>query len=137
MQRLKLALNLGTAVLPQMAVAAFLSGGGYDHHLRRLRREYAQRVSQMRQAVVQYFPEGTRVSSPRGGYVLWVQLPEQIDSLELYGPALKAGISIAPGYMFSASSKYRNYIRLNAAFWSFSALRALEKLAQLAHEAAR
>jgi DNA-binding transcriptional MocR family regulator len=135
-RKYKLALNLGTAVLPQMAVAAFLSGGGYDHHLRRLRREYAQRMSLMGQAVLQHFPEGTRVTSPRGGFVLWVQLPDKVDSLELYGPALKAGISIAPGYMFSATPKYRNYIRLNAAFWSYSSLLALEKLALLVKEAA-
>jgi DNA-binding transcriptional MocR family regulator len=128
-RRLKLALNLGTAVLPQMAVAAFLSGGGYEHHLRRLRREYAQRMSLMGQAILEHFPAGTRVSSPRGGYVLWVQLPNNLDSLKLYGPALEAGISIAPGYMFSVTPKYRSYIRLNAAFWSYPALRALERLA--------
>ena len=130
-RRAKMALNTGTAILPQMAVAAFLSGGGYDHHLRRLRREYAQRVALMAQSVLKHFPEGTRVTSPRGGYILWVQLPETVDSLALYGPALASGIGIAPGYMFSATSKYRNYIRLNAAYWSYSALGALERLAAL------
>jgi DNA-binding transcriptional MocR family regulator len=130
-RRMKLALNLGTAVLPQMAVADYLSGGGYDHHLRRLRRAYAQRVDQMSQAVLNHFPAGTRVTRPKGGFVLWVQLPGGIDSIDLYLPALQEGISIAPGYMFSAVPKYRDYIRLNAAFWSYGALRALEKLAQI------
>ena len=109
----------------------FLSGGGYDHHLRRLRREYAQQVPLMAQAVLKHFPEGTRVTSPRGGYVLWVQLPEGVDSLALYTQAMAQGIGIAPGYMFSATPKYRNFIRLNAAFWSYSALGALERLAGL------
>jgi DNA-binding transcriptional MocR family regulator len=135
-RRKKMAVNLGTAPLPQMAVAAFMASGGYDLHLRRLRREYEVRMRLMAQAVIKYFPQGTRVSSPRGGYVLWIQLPEGVDSLDLYGPAMKMGISIAPGYMFSSTSKYRSYIRLNAAFWSYQALGALERLAGLVQEAA-
>jgi DNA-binding transcriptional MocR family regulator len=134
-RRMKMALNLGSAPLPQMAVAAFLTSGGYDQHLRRLRREYARRMSLMGQAIIKHFPEGTRVTCPRGGYVLWVQLPEQVDSLELYTPALENGINIAPGPMFSASpAKYRNYLRLNTAIWSYSALVALEKLAGLVRQ---
>ena len=134
-RRKKMALNLGTAPLPQMTVAAFMTSGGYDLHLRRLRREYEVRMRLMAQAVLKYFPEGTRVTSPRGGYVLWVQLPEGVDSLALYDPALRLGISIAPGYMFSATPKYSSYIRLNAAFWSYSALGAIERLAGLVKEA--
>ncbi len=130
-RRRKMALNLGTAPLPQMAVAAYMTSGGYDLFLRRLRREYENRMALMGQAVLKHFPEGTRVTSPRGGYVLWVQLPEGVDSLKLYEPALAQGISIAPGYMFSVTPKYRNYIRLNAAFWSYRALGALENLARL------
>ncbi|MDD5371660.1 MAG: PLP-dependent aminotransferase family protein [Anaerolineaceae bacterium] len=136
-RKMKMALNLGTAILPQMAVAAFLSSGGYDHHLRTLRREYAQRVAQMSQFILNHFPEGTHVTCPRGGFVLWVQLPEGVDSLALYRPALDAGISIAPGYMFSTTQKYRGYVRLNAAFWSYNTLGAVERLAQLVKEAAR
>jgi DNA-binding transcriptional MocR family regulator len=131
-RRMKVALNLGTITLPQLAVAAFLSGGGYDRHLRRLRREYAQRVSLMGQAVTHHFPEGTRVSSPRGGFILWVQMPDAVDSLVLYEKALEQDVSIAPGYMFSTTDKYRSHLRLNAAFWSYSALGAVERLGRLA-----
>jgi DNA-binding transcriptional MocR family regulator len=134
-RRMKMALNLGTAILPQMTIASFLSSGGYDHYLRRLRREYAQRVGQMSQFVHNHFPEGTRVTCPRGGFVLWVQLPGAVDSLAIYQPALEAGISIAPGYMFSTTQKYRGYIRLNAAYWSYKILGALERLAQIVKDA--
>ena len=37
------------------------------------------------------------MSRPTGGYVLWVELPKQIDSTALYHRALKEGISISPG----------------------------------------
>ncbi len=135
--RIKMALNLGTAFFTQMATARFLESGGYDHHLRRIRRAYAEKVSLMSNAVLQHFPAGTHLTSPRGGFVLWVQLPENVDSLVLYRQALQAGITIAPGYIFSATNKYRNYIRLNAGYWSYQALSALERLGGLVHNLAK
>ena len=66
-----------------------------------------------------------------GGFVLWVQLPEYADSLRLYRQALQAGITLAPGYMFSATDQYRNFIRLNAAFWSPDAERAIQRLGEM------
>jgi DNA-binding transcriptional MocR family regulator len=129
--RQKMATSLGTAILPQLAIAEFLESGSYDHHLRTIRRAYAQKVSQMAHAVVRAFPDGTLVTNPQGGFVLWVQLPGNVDSLELYRRAVQAGITLAPGYLFSATPRYRNYIRLTAAYWSFSAERALVRLGQL------
>jgi DNA-binding transcriptional MocR family regulator len=135
-ERWKMATSISTAQLPQLAIAEFLDSGGYDHHLRKIRRVYAQKVAQMAHAVNRYFPEGTRVTSPEGGFVVWVQMPEKVDSLVLYQKALKAGISIVPGYLFSATPKYPNYIRLNAAYMSFSAERAIQRLGELTAELA-
>ena len=130
-EQLKMATNIATAILPQLAIARFLESGGYDRHLRTIRRAYAQKVSQMVQAVLRYFPEGTRVSSPAGGFVVWVQLPGEVDSLVLYQRALAAGITLAPGHIFSATAKYRSFIRLNAAYMNFAGERALARLGEL------
>jgi DNA-binding transcriptional MocR family regulator len=131
---LKVTLSVDTGTFAQQVVAGFLASGGYDHHLRRTRREYARNVSLMAQAVMRFFPPGTRVTRPTGGFVLWVQLPESIDSLELYRQALKVGITLAPGYVFSATNQYRNFIRLNAAVWSYQVERAIETLGGLIAE---
>jgi DNA-binding transcriptional MocR family regulator len=86
----------------------------------------------MAQAVARYFPEGTKVTRPQGGYVLWVEMPSYVDSAELYRMALHAGVTIAPGPIFSARQKYRNFVRLNAAFWSERVKDAIENLGRLA-----
>jgi DNA-binding transcriptional MocR family regulator len=132
MERLKIAINLGTPILPQLAIADYLENGGYDHLLRKIRRAYAQKMAYMANAVMRYFPSGTRVTSPEGGFVLWVQMSENIDSLVLYQMALQSGISLAPGYIFSATSRYSNFIRLNTAYMSFSNERAIKRLGELA-----
>lgn len=132
--QLKSLFNIATATPTQLAVAEFLTNGGYDHHLRTLRRAYARQVSQLRDAVGKHFPLGTRVSRPDGGFVIWVELPEEIDTLKLYEAALKEGISIAPGQIFTLGDKYGNCLRLNAAIWSEKVEQALETLGGLAEK---
>ena len=134
---LKYTTNVATATLPQVAIAKFLESGGYDHHLRSIRRLYAGFITQLSQAVEHYFPEGTRVTRPNGGIVLWVQLPDYADSLELYKQALQVGITLAPGYIFSATHQYKNFIRLNAAWWSYETDRAMKRLGELVAEQER
>jgi len=131
-EQLKALLNIATASPTQLAIAEFLTNGGYDHHLRKLRRVYARQTAQVRDAIGRYFPPGTRVSRPEGGYILWVELPEGYDGFRLYELALQEGISIAPGRIFTLGDKYGNCLRLNAAIWSERTEQALETLGGLA-----
>jgi DNA-binding transcriptional MocR family regulator len=133
-ERLKIACNLATAMPTQLALASYLSTGGYDHHLRRSRRTYAQQTALMAQVIGERFPGGTRVTRPGGGFVLWVELPAGIDSVALYRKALPAGITLAPGPLFSAARQYQNFMRLNASHWSPEIERGLETLGRLAAE---
>jgi DNA-binding transcriptional MocR family regulator len=123
--------SLATATLPQLAIAEFIASGGYTHHLRKIRHRYALNVSALLRAVERHFPEGIRVSRPTGGFVVWIQLPEAMDALDLYAKALQHNIAIAPGHIFSSSDHYRNFIRLNAANWSDTAAAAVETLGGL------
>jgi DNA-binding transcriptional MocR family regulator len=109
----KLALTLCGPALPQAALADFLSSGGYDSHLRRIRRTFEDNVDQMIRTIDGAFPKGVRVTRPAGGFVLWLQLPKHISSRELLDAALKKSICFAPGDVFSASSRYANCLRLS------------------------
>jgi DNA-binding transcriptional MocR family regulator len=129
---LKTVSTLATATLPQMAIADFLANGGYAHHLRRIQRVYQDQVNLMTEAVTRYFPDETKVTRPAGGQVLWIELPAKVDSLELFERALSERISIAPGPIFSAKQKFRNFIRLNCGIpWSPTIERALKILGRL------
>jgi DNA-binding transcriptional MocR family regulator len=131
-ERLKFLANVANASLPQMVVAEFLESGGYDRHVKRLRTTLATQVERVRQAVAKYFPEGTRISRPAGGYMLWVELPPRVDALSLYHAALKKNISILPGAVFSASNRFKNHIRINCGHtWSETYDRALLTLGRL------
>jgi DNA-binding transcriptional MocR family regulator len=131
MMRLKMATNVATATVLQHAIADFLSTGGYDSHQRRIRRAYAQQMSWMLAGVARHFPPGTRVTQPQGGFVLWVELPGEVDTIALYHRAVSRGITFAPGPLFSARQKYRNCLRLNYAWWSDEVEGALHTLGKL------
>ena len=107
--------NVSATAMPQYLVGEFMSSGRYTRHLRSLRQQLSRRVQQVQHWLGRYFPDKTRWSTPRGGYVLWVQLPRGLDSWQLYQAALAAGIGIVPGPMFSASDKFGDYIRINCA----------------------
>jgi len=131
-ERLKHALSVGAPSMPQLAIAEFLATGGYDVYLRRARKAYAQNTSRMADAVARYFPAGTRVTRPVGGFVLWIEMPSCIDSVRLYGDALKQNVSIAPGLLFSAQATCRNFIRLSTARWDEEMEAAIARLGRVA-----
>jgi DNA-binding transcriptional MocR family regulator len=109
----KLTLSIATSIPAQLALARYLERGSYERHLRGLRTTLEAQRDEYTQAIAQYFPAGTRVSRPGGGYFLWVELPVGIDALELHRRAMASGISLAPGPMFSASRQFGNFLRVN------------------------
>ena len=130
--KLKSLTSVATATPTQWAVAQFLETGGYQRHLRTLRQRLADQVGAMAETVARSFPEGTRVSRPAGGFVLWVELPGDADTTALYDRALAEDIVFSPGEIFSASGQYRNALRLNAGVWDADIARAVERLGMLA-----
>ncbi|NMG01185.1 PLP-dependent aminotransferase family protein [Aromatoleum toluolicum] len=112
-QRLKLATSLATTVPVQIALADYLKHGGYENHLRQLRRKLAEQEVALIAAIERHFPPGTRLARPQGGYFVWLELPRQVDTLLLHQQALAHGISIAPGPIFSAKREFGHWLRLN------------------------
>jgi DNA-binding transcriptional MocR family regulator len=112
-QRLKLMSTLGTAIPSQMALSDYLQRGGHKRHMRQLRQALAAQQALALRLIAEHFPQGTRVTQPQGGYFLWVELPPQVDALELHRLALAQRISLAPGHLFSADRRFSHCVRLN------------------------
>jgi DNA-binding transcriptional MocR family regulator len=131
-RRLKFTNTMGTPAILQKTLAEFLRDGGYDHHLRSLRRAYQQQLHLFAQTMQRQFPEGTRYSRPQGGNVIWVEFPAGVDTLKLYHAALKHRINTAPGALFSVKDRYHNCLRMSCGLpWSDEVEAALGQLAEL------
>ena len=137
-KRLKYASTISSSSPAQYAIASYLEGSGYERHLRRLRGAVERGIAHATDAVCRYFPEGTRVTRPQGGFVLWVELPERVDAVQLFHEALRAHITIAPGPIFSASGSFTHFIRLNCGHpWSDRMEQALEQIGQIVYRMLR
>lgn len=112
-ERLKLTTTLSAPVPAQVALTKYLQKGGYDKHLRGLRHTLLVNQIKFTEAIKRYFPDGTCLTVPQGGYFLWVKLPDGVNALEVHRIALANGVSIAPGPIFSAQRRFTDYIRLN------------------------
>lgn len=111
--RRKVTLTSSSPTLPAMVVAEFLANGGCDRYLRRVRRQLEDQVLRFSAAITDGFPEGTRLSRPTGGCLLWVELPDGVDARQLHDRAARQGISIIPGDVFSPTGRYTHFTRIN------------------------
>ena len=111
--RLKRAFSCSSGLLQQLTLADFLASGDYARYLKALRPILKQNAERMSALVAEHFPAATRTSRPVGASVLWLELPAGVDSIQLFDDAIAAGISIAPGQIFSPANRYRNCLRLS------------------------
>jgi DNA-binding transcriptional MocR family regulator len=124
--------NVSTNTLAQSAIALFLENGRYELHLRHLRRALHTQSLRYIEAISRYFPEDTRLTRPQGGFALWLELDRSADSYVLHKKALKQGIGIAPGQIFSSQGKFRNCFRLSFGLpWSGKVEQGIRTLAEL------
>ena len=127
--RLKRAFSCSSGLLQQLTLAEFMASGDYVRHLKALRPELKRNSERMLALVSEHFPPSTRTSKPVGGSVLWLELPQNVDAEQLFDDAVQAGISIAPGQIFSPCACYSNFIRLSYGHpWTEKTVDAIEWL---------
>ena len=133
-RRLKWITSITTPHVTSLAAADYLKSGGFDRHLRALRKTLEIQMCKVSNAIGKSFPQGTALSRPRGGYFLWAELPTRIDSLKLRDAAMEKNISICPGPIFSVGGEFHHFIRLNCALaLNENVLLAIETVGGIAH----
>jgi len=111
--RMKLYHSISATPITQEVIAGFLETGRYEKHLHQLRHTLHGNFLKYSRAIAEYFPDGTMASRPQGGFVIWVELPEPIDTMALYEKAITMKISFAPGRIFTLQNQYNSCMRLN------------------------
>jgi DNA-binding transcriptional MocR family regulator len=131
-KKLKYISNFFTNGILQDAIGRFLETGLYNSHLKKMKAAMQQNLARYMSSINNYFPGYIKIATPKCGFSIWMELPAHINAWELHRQALKEGIGISPGQIFSASSRYDNYIRINyCLIWNTKIDRHLEKLAIL------
>ncbi len=132
-ERTKMYHSLYCTSITHEAIGSFLENGRYENHLRRLRMVLHRNSLQMQRCISEYFPADTRVTRPQGAMQLWVELNRKTDTVELYNRAMKQGISVAPGRMYTLQDQYNNCLKLNyGMLWNDKVEEALKTVGGLA-----
>ena len=116
-EKLKFIHTISSPTINQLTAALYLKDSNYERQLKILRKNLKIKKAELISILVKNLPEDEiKISNPQGGFLLWLQLPKEIDSFELYQEALKVNLAIIPGIICSPSQKYKNFIRLSAGF---------------------
>lgn len=133
-ERLKFMTSISTPPLLQEAMAHFLENGRYHNHLKSMRLAYQVQVRKYSESIATYFPAGTKISRPEGGFVLWVELPG-VDTWLLGKKALEQRIAFSPGILFTAQHRYSDCLRISCGKpWDAEVERALKQIGSLAKD---
>ena len=115
---IKLGTDTCTNTVTQAIAAEFFARGYYPQHLENLKNIYRGRCAAMVKAIDDYFPAGTVRTDPDGGYYVWCELPEGLDSGALAAEvAEKLNICYGNGAIFytegNEAGAGRRCMRLN------------------------
>jgi DNA-binding transcriptional MocR family regulator len=124
-------LGAGEAAL-QNAIAECILRHSYDRQLRNVREQLKSRMRRGLQQIGEVFPPQCAVSRPSGGFMCWVRLPSEVDSLRVAMQAAERGLSVLPGPLFSVANSFRNFIALNfSCRWTPATEDSLERLSRV------
>ena len=99
--------------LGQRLVEEYGRAGGFERHLPAARALYASHWAALSAALERHMPAGATWTEPTGGFLTWVTLPEDVDTLALRPEALAAGVAYVPGTPFHAGDGGANAMRLS------------------------
>ena len=97
-------------------VTAVLEQNLQEQYLASLKDTYRQRAAALSAAVRHHFPELT-FHEPQGGYFIWLELPEHVDTEKLLEGSRPFQVAFQPGVKFSPDQKARNCLRLGFSFY--------------------
>jgi len=93
-----------------------LPAGRLEPHIVQLREVYRQRCQVLLHALERHMPPGVTWTHPRGGFFVWLTLPEGVRSGPLKQAACAHGVLFVPGTGFFANGGGERNLRLAFSF---------------------
>ncbi len=108
--------DLNTNAISQWLVTELIQSDLLDVHLEQLRIRYRKKRDLMLNAIERFWPEGSRISQPQGGFNLWCRLPGDMRARTLLREAAQERATFVIGEPFHVDGGGQQYIRLTFAF---------------------
>ena len=105
--------DLHTSTLTQYLAYQVANNPWMKTHIQTIRKTYKERRDVMIQSLEKHMPEGVHWTEPKGGLFLWVTLPKEINTGEIFNEAVEAKVAFVPGSPFHPLGGGTNNMRLN------------------------
>ena len=109
---LRIAADLGSPLLLQRTLAAFLRRGEHRRHVRKVVPVYRERRNAALHALEAHMPPGVTWTRPAGGFCCWLTLPRRSGIGDIHRLALQQGWAFAPGSVFLAENDGEHHLRI-------------------------
>jgi 2-aminoadipate transaminase len=109
----KQAADLCSPSSTQYIVDKFIRDGHLNNYLEIVRKNYKIKLDSMLGALEKYFPEETTWTEPQGGMFVWAEVPEYIDTDQLFREALQEKVAYVIGSAFYPYGEDKHHMRLN------------------------
>jgi len=134
LEMLKQSVDLCTPAFNQYILANYIKMGKMKETMEKATALYKKKAACMLGALERYMPAGVSWSKPTGGMFLWVILPENIDTKEIFKIAIDHNVAYVTGRSFHCDNSGSNTMRLN---YSFPSLEQIDRGIKYLGEAIR
>jgi len=114
-ETIKQALDACTSNFMQILANEFINKNKLQPYLEFLRKEYAERKDLLQKSLEKYMPKEVTWNEPKGGFYIWLKLPNHIKSTDIFKESVKNGVVFVTGRTFDPVSKKDDRLRLSFA----------------------
>ena len=108
----KQSMDACSSTFTQVLAHAYLAKGKLPGYLQSVRAIYARRAALMLDALKTFMPAGITWTHPRGGFYVWVTMPETVDATAVLNEAIKKRAAFVIGSAFDPFGVKNNCFRL-------------------------
>lgn len=97
----------------QVLANEFVKSGEMYNYINKLRTIYKRRKDSMSRAIRKYFPAEITWSEPRGGFYIWLKLPDRVDVVSVLKKSIEKGAVFVVGKTFDPEGIDNSHFRLS------------------------
>lgn len=97
----------------QVLADKFIRNGYINNYVESVRMEYKKRALAMIACLEKHLPKYVKWDKPRGGFYIWLHLPEGTDSTEILKIAIEKGTVFVTGKTFDPDGKRNDKMRIS------------------------
>ncbi|HZQ38271.1 MAG TPA: PLP-dependent aminotransferase family protein [Dehalococcoidia bacterium] len=104
--------DMGASPLLHRALAEFVISGGWERHIKKMHRIYSEKCEALASTLIEECEPYARFVRPQGGFFIWLECREGLDSARVAQLASEEGVLVVPGRNFFMEQNDSSHLRL-------------------------